>query len=128
MAGEEPEVAFKVTDRRRRGEDESARPAEPRREPEPPPASAPHAADAGPSLVGLFTMLADSALMALGEPDPGTGQFAQRDLPTAAELIDVLGLLRERTDGRRTAEESQVLDELLYDLQMRYVSLTKRPE
>jgi len=127
MAAEEPEVAFKVTDRRRRGEDEPARPAEPRREPEPPPGTAPPAADAGRSLVGLFMMLAGSALMALGEPDPNTGQRAQRDLPTAAELIDVLALLRERTDGRRTTEESQVLDELLYDLQVRYVSLTKRP-
>ena len=127
MASEEPESAFKVTDRRRRGEEEPARPAEPRREPQPPPRSAPQPDDPGRSLVGLFMMLAGSALMALGEPDPSTGQRGQRDLPMAAEVIDVLALLRERTEGRRTTEESQALDELLYDLQMRYVSLTKRP-
>ena len=72
-------------------------------------------------------MLGGSALMALGEADPTTGQRSQRDLPMAAEVIDLLALLREKTDGRRSAEETQVLDELLYDLQLRYVSATKRP-
>ena len=45
----------------------------------------------------------------------------------AAEVVDVLALLREKTEGRRSADETQVLDELLYDLQMRYVSAMKRP-
>jgi hypothetical protein len=131
MAAEEPEVTFKVTDRRRRGEEESAPPAEARRDAEPAPRSSapapPPSGDPGRSLVGLFMMLGSSGLMALGETDPSTGQRGQRDLPMAAEVIDVLVLLREKTEGRRTAEESQVLDGLLYDLQMRYVSLTKRP-
>jgi hypothetical protein len=41
--------------------------------------------------------------------------------------VDVLALLREKTEGQRSADESHVLDQLLYDLQMRYVSLTERP-
>ncbi|HTO10320.1 MAG TPA: DUF1844 domain-containing protein [Candidatus Binatia bacterium] len=130
MAAEEPEITFKVTDRRRRGDEEPVRPAEPRREPEAAPRSAPPPpgpADPGRSLVGLFMMLGSSVLMALGETDPTTGQRGQQDLPMAAEVIDVLTLLREKTEGRRSADESRVLDELLYDLQMRYVSLTKRP-
>ena len=130
MASEEPESAFKITDRRRRGDDEPARPAEPRREPAPAPRSVPpppQAADPDRNLVGLFMMLGGSALMALGEPDPTTGQRGQRDLPMAAEVIDVLALLREKTEGRRSAEETQVLEELLYDLQVRYVNATKRP-
>jgi len=72
-------------------------------------------------------MLGSSALMALGETDPTTGQRGQLDLPMAAEVIDVLALLGEKTEGRRSADETQVLDELLYDLQMRYVSVTKCP-
>ena len=32
----------------------------------------------------------------------------------------------EKTEGHRTHEESQVLDEVLYDLQLRYVAATKR--
>jgi len=72
-------------------------------------------------------MLGSSGVMALGEADPTTGQPGQRDLPMVAEVIDVLALLRERTEGHRSAEETQVLDELLYDLQLRYVDATKRP-
>jgi hypothetical protein len=72
-------------------------------------------------------MLGSSGLMAFGEADPTTGQLGQRDLPMAAEVIDVLALLREKTEGHRSAEETQVLDELLYDLQLRYVSATQRP-
>jgi hypothetical protein len=94
------------------------------RAPEPPPQ--PATADPERSLVGLFTMLGDSALMALGEAaDPTTGQRC-RDLPGAADVIDVLLLLREKTEGHRSAEETQGLDELLYDLQLRYVNATQR--
>ena len=121
MAAEEPEVTFKVTDRRRRGDDEPAPAPAPRSAPPPAPA------DPGRNLVGLFMMLGGSALMALGEADPTTGQRGQPDLPMAAEVIDVLALLREKTEGHRSAEETQALEDLLYDLQVRYVSATKRP-
>jgi len=129
MATEEPESAFKVTDRRHRGDDQSQRAPEPHRDPAPTGRTAPppQPSDPARSLVGLFMMLGSSALMAMGETDPTTGQRGQRDLPMAAEVIDVLALLRDKTDGRRSAEESQVLDELLYDLQLRYVDATKRP-
>ena len=129
MAPDEPETAFKVIDRRRRGDDEPAPSPEPRREPVAAPRAAPPSEpdDPGRSLVGLFMMLGSSGLMSLGEADPTTGQRGQRDLPMAAEVIDVLALLREKTEGRRSAEETQVLDELLYDLQLRYVNATKRP-
>jgi hypothetical protein len=69
-------------------------------------------------------MLASFALAALeGVRDPASGQM-HRDPQQAAELIDMLMLLRERTEGRRTPEESQALDELLHDLQLRYVRAT----
>jgi hypothetical protein len=78
------------------------------------------------TLVGLFMMLGSSALVALGEAaDPAAGD-SQPDLPAAAEIIDMLLLLREKTEGRRSDEEAQVLDEWLYDLQLRYVSATKQ--
>jgi hypothetical protein len=129
MASEEPEeTAFKVTDRRRRT-DAEAPSVPPRARDAPLDAEArPHAAgSAERSLVGLFMMLGSSTLMALGEAaDPSTGQ-PQRDLPAAQEIIDVLALLRDKTEGRRSAHETQVLEDLLYDLQLRYVNATKRP-
>jgi len=72
-------------------------------------------------LTTLFLMLASSALVHLGKaPDPTTG-VAQRDLAQARLSIDLLRLLGEKTEGHRTAEESQFLEEILYDLQMQFV-------
>jgi hypothetical protein len=126
------EEGFRVTDRRRRDDEE------PRREPTPPDAARPRVAPSeasstprrpGPpderSLNGLFVMLATEAVIALGEePDPATGE-RRLDVSHAAEAIDLLLLLRDRTEGNRTPEESQLLDELVYDLQLRYVRATK---
>lgn len=130
MVPEDPEETFKVSDRRRRVSDDepppptAPRPEEPRKptpEPAPGPASEPER-----NLVGLFMMLASSAVVSMGDaPDPVTGQ-RHRDLENAADAIDLLLLLREKTEGHRSAEETQVIDELLYDLQLRYVNATKR--
>jgi hypothetical protein len=72
-------------------------------------------------------MLGTEAVIALGEaPDPVTGQ-RQRELPHAAGIIDLLTLLREKTEGNRSTEETQVLEDLIYDLQLRYVNAAKSP-
>ena len=128
---------FKVTDRRRRDEtDESlTAPAPPD-----PVAPAPRAAAAGsasqgpapapqggPDLQGLFIMLASSALVNLGESaDPETGERFL-DLEQAKEAIDLLSLLRVKTEGNRTDQESHLLEEMLYDLQLRFVRAAKNP-
>jgi hypothetical protein len=138
MAQGESEDVFKVTDRRRRVEDDepsrpaAANPAAPQAaapEPHAPP-SEPHLGEQGPvgerSLAGLFMMLASSAVVALGDaPDPLTGQ-RQVDLAQAADAIDLLILLREKTEGNRSPDENRILEEVLYDLQLRYVQATKR--
>lgn len=129
------EETFKVTDRRgqsKSGESGTAGPsgpapttADPRRiEPSAPPVS-PRPEPGAPDLQGLFVMFASAALVSLGEaPDP----FGERhvDLEQAREAIDVLLLLRDKTNGNRTDEESQMLEELLYDLQLRYVRAVER--
>jgi hypothetical protein len=139
MAEAQPDETFKVTDRRRRDDADEPRAADtPKIEPPPQPRTEPRAEpsrgaapDAPPrsaperNLIGLFMMLAQSAMMALGEAsEPGMG--APRANPQeAAALVDLLLLLREKTEGNRTAEESEVLGELVYDLQLRYINLTK---
>ena len=118
---QQPE-GFKVTDRRRRDEDEA------RKREAPPETSAAQGSQRRVdrrSLADLFMMLATEAVVALGDaPDPATGQ-RERALPHAAEMIDLLLLLRDKTDGNRTAEETQILEDVLYDLQLRYVRATK---
>jgi hypothetical protein len=129
MAQREPEDVFKVTDRRRRLDEDQPAPAAPPRplEAEPVHVAAPDIGGvAERSLAGLFMMLASSAVVALGDaPDPLTGQ-RQVDLAQAADAIDLLILLREKTEGNRSPEESRILEEILYDLQLRYVHATKR--
>jgi uncharacterized protein DUF1844 len=137
MAPGDPEEGFKVTDRRRREDGDpvgadpgpgAAASAGPDRAREAGPA--PHggaAPDPARSLTGLFVMFASSALIALGEsPDPVTGQV-QRDLAQAGEAIDILTLLREKTEGNRSAEETQLLEQIIYDLQLRFVRARAGP-
>jgi hypothetical protein len=130
MAPGEPEDVFKVTDRRRRSEsDEPVQPNVAAAPPQPSasPAADPASASGGErSLAGLFMMLASSAVVALGDaPDPLTGQ-RQTDLVQAADAIELLVLLREKTEGNRSEHETRILDELIYDLQLRYVHVTKK--
>jgi Domain of unknown function (DUF1844) len=123
-ADDSPDV-FKVTDRRRRQETEDPPPPAASGA-ESPPTPAPPSPPAERSLAGLFMMLASSAVVALGHaPDPLTGQ-RQIDLVQAAEAIDLLLLLREKTEGHRSGDETRMLEELIYDLQLRYVHVTKQ--
>ena len=47
------------------------------------------------------------------------------NLAAAQQIIDILSLLEEKTRGNLTAEERQLLEQLLYELRMRYVEATK---
>ena len=135
------EETFKVRDRRRRDDDDvpaSPPPRETARPMDPIASAAPHAEPDGPGVVGqtpspqdgpdlrgLFIMLASSALVNLGEAaDPATGERVL-DLEQAKEAIDLLGLLRIKTNGNLTDQESHLLEEMLYDLQMRFVNAAR---
>ncbi len=128
MAQDSATEGFKVTDRRRRADDDQARVEAPTVRPDEQPQQ-PRSAELDPAktLAGLFIMFATSALVALGEsPDPLTGRV-QKDLAQASEAIDILLLLREKTEGTRTLEESDLLEQIIYDLQLRFVRTTRAP-
>ena len=66
--------------------------------------------------------LAMEALIALGEvPHPVTRKQSA-NLPHAKYLIDVLGILDEKTKGNVSVEEAQLLKDALYQLRMRYLA------
>ena len=76
---------------------------------------------------GMFVMsLASSVLVHLGEIEHPDSQERDPNVPLAKQTIDILGMLREKTRGNLTQEESQLLDNLLYDLRMKYVDAQKR--
>lgn len=66
--------------------------------------------------------LAMEALIALGDaPHPQTRKTASH-LPQARYLIDLLGVLEEKTRGNCSADEERLLKETLYQLRMRYMA------
>ena len=66
--------------------------------------------------------LASTAAIHFGDlPDPVTGQRAEPNLEGAAQMIEILSLLDQKTRGNLTAEERTVLDQLLYELRLRFV-------
>jgi hypothetical protein len=93
-----------------------------------PPAAA---ADAGPEdergsrfpsdFLGLLISLgAQGSMLLMGGPE---GE--PPDLDGARSLIELLGVLKEKTEGRRTPQEDQLIDGLLYELRMAFVQATK---
>jgi hypothetical protein len=69
--------------------------------------------------------LSHSALVHLGDaPDP-SGEPARRDVAMAKQTIDLLAVLQEKTEGNLTGAEERLLDQVLYDLRMRYVEVTR---
>src|SRR5215470_19099444 len=120
---------FRVTDRRRFAEGSEPAPAtedvpeEPPAPPaEPPPQTEGPTAAAEPVTFATFVLgLSTQALLHLGEiENPLTGQI-ERDLQAAKHVIDILGILREKTRNNLEPGEDTLLDSMLYDLRMRYV-------
>ena len=77
------------------------------------------------TFAGFLMGLSTEALVHLGEiPEPASGQ-PRRDLPAAQQLIDLLGVLQEKTRGNLDADEAKLLDSILYDLRIRYVEIAR---
>jgi hypothetical protein len=78
------------------------------------------------SFAAFVLSLAHTAAVHFGDiPDPVSGQRAEANLPAAQQMIDILSLLEAKTRGNLTAEERQLLDQILYELRLRYVEATK---
>lgn len=127
-APEEKPKGFTVSDRRsftdsgeRRGEDQSASP----------PARAGTAQLPPVDFPTFVLSIGSSALIHLGETGeesggaPGAASGATKDLPLAKHTIDILSMLQEKTRGNLNATEAQLLENLLFDLRLRYVEAAK---
>ena len=79
------------------------------------------------SFLSLIMSLASNAAASLGMmPHPVTGETGV-DLKTAKHWIDVLGMLELKTRGNLDGQEAQVIESLLADLRMQYVSFSSAP-
>ena len=80
------------------------------------------------SFVNFLSTLATNAAAALGAvPHPATGKRSL-DLDTGKYWLDVLGMIKEKTNGNLHEKEARLLDGLLADLRMQYVTMVRATE
>ena len=76
----------------------------------------------GISFAGFILSLATTAAVHFGDiADPNTGERQNPDLIAAQQMIELIALLQEKTKGNLTTDESKLVDDLLYELRMRFV-------
>jgi hypothetical protein len=148
---EEKSRGFKVEDRRRfsaegelkpehQGEEAKTAqpPPRPPQQPDPAPAQRPptppspaagaeHSPESGAEInfTAFVVSLSTQALMHLGEiPDPITNQ-REHDLAAAQHMIDILGMLQNKTRGNLDPDEEGLLRSILFDLRMKYVETAR---
>ena len=74
------------------------------------------------NFVGFVLSLAHTAAVHFGDvPDPFSGAKAEANLAAAQQMIDILALMEEKTRGNLTAEERQLIEQVLFELRLRYV-------
>jgi hypothetical protein len=78
------------------------------------------------SFLGLANMLGVEAAMHLGLIEAGPGEDKTIDLDAARHVIDLLGILQEKTRGNLAPEENTLLDNMLADLRMQFVAASGR--
>ncbi|MBI4002466.1 MAG: DUF1844 domain-containing protein [Nitrospira defluvii] len=131
--GEEQDQGFVIRDRRGRGEDAPSPSASAT-----PPSAAPSAFEAHhehadpktsaghlPVNFSSFVIsMGSSALMLMGEQLDPQQPPMPLNLPQAKEVIDLLSMLEDKTRGNLTADEHVVMEDMLYALRMKFVSLT----
>jgi hypothetical protein len=139
---EQQEQGFTVSDKRLFTKEGARREGGARPEPPPPPprsaepsmqresplgAGMPPEDDVPPADFSTYViMLANTVMMLLGQvPDPVTQQ-RRLDLTQAKHTIDILMMLKEKTQGNLDTEETKLLEDVLPQLQMAYVSISRQ--
>ncbi len=78
--------------------------------------------------LNLVAMFQFAAMQQMGKlANPASGKI-ERDLDQARMSIDMVEMLRAKSEGRRTDAESEFLDKVLFELRMNFVDETRRDE
>jgi len=80
------------------------------------------------SFVSFLMWIASNAASALGMMEHPVSHQREVDVDAGKHWIDILGMLQKKTDGNLTAPEKRMLEGLLADLRMQYVSLVNSPQ
>ena len=80
------------------------------------------------SFVSFMMSIASNAAAALGMMEHPVTHQREVDVELGKHWIDVLGMLEKKTAGNLTPQEKRMLESLLSDLRMQYVSLANSPQ
>lgn len=81
----------------------------------------------GVSFTGFIVSLATTAAVAFGDiADPNTGQRTEPNLSLAAQMIEIITMLQEKTHGNLSPDEAKLVDDLLYELRLRFVEAQRQ--
>ena len=64
--------------------------------------------------------------MHLGEVPSPLSEKVESDVPAAKQMIDLLAMLGEKTRGNLNANEDRLMQDILFDLRMKYVEAVKK--
>jgi Domain of unknown function (DUF1844) len=74
------------------------------------------------TFTGFVLSLATTAAVHFGDiADPNTGERAEPNLLAAQQMIDIIAMLQEKTRGNLIEPEERLVDDLLYELRLRFV-------
>lgn len=77
------------------------------------------------SFTAFIMSLGTTAAVHFGDvPDPVSGA-STTNLAAAGQMIDILAMLQEKTQGNLTPEEANLVGSLLYELRLRYVDASQ---
>lgn len=78
------------------------------------------------NFAGFIFSLHTSALLHFGDfPDPVSNEKS-RNLPAAKQTIEILDMLKDKTKGNLDENEQKLLEGILYELKMRYVTESEK--
>jgi Domain of unknown function (DUF1844) len=80
------------------------------------------------SFVSFMMSIASNAASALGMMEHPVTHQRDVDIELGKHWIDILGMLQKKTEGNLTPQEKRMLEGLLADLRMQYVSLVNSPQ
>jgi hypothetical protein len=84
--------------------------------------------ESGITFAQFIISLGTTAAVHFGDlPDPVSGERGDPNLIAAAQMIDLLSLLQSKTQGNLDPAEAKLLDDLLFDLRMRFVQAQQQP-
>jgi len=69
--------------------------------------------------------LSSSVLISLGVLENPITKTSKKDIVAAKQTIDLIALLKEKTSGNLTEEESRLIGDILTELQLQYCSATE---